>query len=120
MEPSWMVSSQKIENEPEVNAMMYKTNTIQKRNDVIDQVIRDEALYAVGMLRMAVYLRHDPNLYIVILNNETEINMMHFLMIIKLGLVMMQLNHGLMISTNQLKSKFLEIAEDIPVLVGSF
>ena len=28
MEPPWMVSSQKMENEPEVNAMMYKTNTI--------------------------------------------------------------------------------------------
>ena len=120
MKPPWMVSSQEIENGPEVNAMVYETNTMQERNSVIDQVMRGEALYAIGMLRMAVYLGHDPDPYIVMLDNGAEINMMHSSMAAKLGLVVMQLNHGLMTSANQLKSKFLRIAEDTPVSVGSF
>ena len=115
-----MMSSQEMENELEINIIMYETNIMQERNSIIDQIMRDEALYAVGMLRMAVYLRHDPDLYIVILDNETEINMMHFLITAKLGLVVMQLNHRLIISANQLKSKFLGIVEDTPVIVGSF
>ena len=77
IEPLQIVSSQKIENRPEVNIIVYKTNTIQERNSVIDQVIRGEAMY----------LRYDPNLYIVMLDNRAEINMMHSLIATKLGLV---------------------------------
>ena len=87
MKPLWIVSSQKIENGLEINIIVYKTNTMQKRNGVIDQVIRGEALYAISMLRMAMYLRYDPNLYIVMLDNRAEINMMHSLIATKLGLV---------------------------------
>ena len=87
IEPLQIVSSQKIENRPEVNIIVYKTNTIQERNSVIDQVIRGEALYAISMLRMAMYLRYDPNLYIAMLDNRAEINMMHSLIATKLGLV---------------------------------
>ena len=77
-------------------------------------------MYAISMLRMAMYLRYDPNLYIVMLDNRAEINMMHSSIAAKLGLVVTQLNHGLMMSTNQSKSKFLGIVEDTPVLVDSF
>ena len=115
-----MVSSQEIKNRLEVNAIVYETNTMQERNDVIDQIMRGEALYAVSMLRMAVYLGHDPDPYTVMLDNGAEINVMHSSMATKLGLVVIQLNHGLMISANQLKSKFLGIVEDTPVLVNSF
>ena len=87
MKPLWIVSSQKIENGLEINIIVYKTNTMQKRNGVIDQVIRGEALYAVSMLRMAVYLGYDPDPYIVMLDNRTEINMMHSSIAAKLGLV---------------------------------
>ena len=69
---------------------------------------------------MAVYLRYDPDLYTVMLDNGAEINIMHSLITTKLGLVVMQLNHRLIISANQLKSKFLGIVEDTPVIVGSF
>ena len=100
--------------------MIYKTNTIQERNSIIDQVMRDEALYAISTLRIAMYLGHDPNSYTVMLDNRVEINMMHSSIAAKLGLVVTQLNHGLIISANQLKSKFLGIAEDIPVTVSSF
>ena len=34
-----------------------------------------------------MYLRYDPNLYIVMLDNRAEINMMHSLIATKLGLV---------------------------------
>ena len=114
------MSSQEIENRLEVNAIVYKTNAIQERNSVIDQVMRGEALYAVSILRMAVYLGYDPDPYTVMLDNRVEINMMHSSIAAKLGLVVTQLNHGLIISANQLKSKFLGIAEDIPVTVSSF
>ena len=114
------MSSQEIENRLEVNAIVYKTNAIQERNSVIDQVMRGEALYAVSILRMAVYLGYDPDPYTVMLDNRVEINIMHSLMTAKLGLVMIQLNHRLIISTNQSKSKFLGIVKDTPVLVGSF
>ena len=87
MKPLWIVSSQKIENGLEINIIVYKTNTMQKRNGVIDQVIRGEAFYAVSMLRMAVYLGYDPDPYIVMLDNRTEINMMHSSIAAKLGLV---------------------------------
>ena len=120
MEPLWMVSSQEMKNRLEVNIMVYETNAMQKRNGVIDQVMRGEALYAVGTLRMAVYLEHDPDSYTVMLNNRAEINMMYSSIAIKLGLVVMQLNHRLITSANQLKLKFLGIVEDIPVTVGSF
>ena len=109
-----------MKNGPEVNAMVYETNAMQERNSVINQVMRGEALYAVSTLRMAVYLRHDPDPYPVMLDNGAEINVIHFLMATKLGLVVTQLNHGLMMSTNQSKSKFLGIVEDTPVLVDSF
>ena len=115
-----MVSSQEMKNRLEVNIMVYETNAMQKRNGVIDQVMRGEALYAVGTLRMAVYLEHDPDSYTVMLNNRAEINMMYSSIAIKLGLVVMQLNHRLITSANQLKLKFLGIVEDIPVTVGSF
>ena len=93
-----------MKNGPEMNTIVYETNTIQKRNGVIDQVMRDEVLYAVGTLRMAVYLRYDPASYIVMLNNRVEINVMHSSMAAKLELVVMKLNHGLMTSANQSKS----------------
>ena len=109
-----------MKNGPGVNTMIYKTNTIQERNSIIDQVMRDEALYAISTLRIAMYLGHDPNSYTVMLDNRVEINIMHSLMTAKLGLVMIQLNHRLIISTNQSKSKFLGIVKDTPVLVGSF
>ena len=115
-----MMSSQEMENELEINIIVYETNIMQERNSVIDQIMRDEALYAVGILRMAVYLRYDPDLYTVMLDNGAEINIMHSLITTKLGLVVMQLNHRLIISANQLKSKFLGIVEDTPVIVGSF
>ena len=115
-----MVSSQEMKNRLEVNIMVYETNAMQKRNGVIDQVMRGEALYAVSILRMAVYLGYDPDPYTVMLDNRVEINIMHSLMTAKLGLVMIQLNHRLIISTNQSKSKFLGIVKDTPVLVGSF
>ena len=44
-------------------------------------------MYAVSMLRMAVYLGYDPDPYIVMLDNRTEINMMHSSIAAKLGLV---------------------------------
>ena len=104
MKPPWTVSSQEMKNGPEVNAMVYETNAMQERNDVIDQIMRGEALYTVGTLRVAVYLRHDPAPYTVMLDNGAEINVMYSLMAAKLGLVMMELNHGLMTSANQSKS----------------
>ena len=81
------MSSQEMENELEINIIVYETNIMQERNSVIDQIMRDEALYAVGMLRMAVYLGYDPDPYIVMLDNRTEINMMHSSIAAKLGLV---------------------------------
>lgn len=87
-----------------MNTMVYKTNTMQKRNGVIDQIIRGEVLYAVSTLRMAVYLRYDPAFYIVMLDNEAEINVIYSSITAKLGLVVMKLNYELMISANQLKS----------------
>ena len=66
--------------------------------------MRGEALYAVGTLRMAVYLGHDPDPYTVMLDNGAEINVMHSSIATKLGLVVMELNHGLMTSANQSKS----------------
>lgn len=77
-------------------------------------------LYTVSTLRMAVYLGHDPDPYTVMLNNGVEINMIHSSIAAKLGLVVTQLNHRLMTSTNQLKSKFLGIVEDTPVSISSF
>ena len=81
------MSSQEIENRLEVNVIMYKTNAIQERNSVIDQVMRGEALYAVSILRIAVYLGHDPDFYTVMLDNRAEINIIHSLITAKLGLV---------------------------------
>ena len=57
-------------------------------------------MYTVGTLRVAVYLGHDPAPYIVMLNNRVEINMMHSSMAIKLGLMVTELNHGLMTNAN--------------------
>lgn len=82
--------------------------------------MRGEVLYTVSTLRMAVYLGHDPDPYTVMLNNGVEINMIHSSIAAKLGLVVTQLNHRLMTSTNQLKSKFLGIVEDTPVSISSF
>ena len=60
---------------------------MQERNSVIDQVMRGEALYAVSILRIAVYLGHDPDFYTVMLDNRAEINIIHSLITAKLGLV---------------------------------
>lgn len=120
MEPLWMVSSKRMETKPEVNVMVYETNTIQKGNGFIDQVMRGEVLYAVGILRLAVYMGKDPNPYMMMLDNRAEINVMHSSLAAKLGLVVIQLNYRLMMSTNQSKSKFLGIMEDTPVSIGSF
>ena len=76
-----------MENRPEVNVIIYKTNAMQERNSVIDQVMRGEALYAVSILRIAVYLGHDPDFYTVMLDNRAEINIIHSLITAKLGLV---------------------------------
>lgn len=82
--------------------------------------MRGEVLYAVGILRLAVYMGKDPNPYIMMLDNRAEINVMHSSLAAKLGLVVIQLNYRLMMSTNQSKSKFLGIMEDTPVSIGSF
>lgn len=117
---SWSVANQQLDYEPEVNAMVYKMNTMQEGDGVIDKVLRGEALYAVGTLRMAVYLRKDPSLYIVMLDNGAEINIMHVGLAEKLGLTITELNYRQMTSTNQSKSKFLGIAENTLVITGSF
>lgn len=113
-----MAPTQKRVDEPEVNVMIYETNTIQEGNRVIDQVIWGEVLYTVSILRIAVYLRQDPDLYMVILDNGVEINMIQSVIAAKLGLIVTWLNHRMMMSANQSKSKFLGIAKDTPVNVG--
>ena len=60
-------------------------------------------MYTVNTLRVAVYLRHDPAPYTVMLDNKAEINMMHLSMATKLRLVVTELNHELMTNANQSK-----------------
>lgn len=59
-----------------------------------------------------------PDPYSVIIDNRTEINLIHTTLVTKLGLVVIKLNYGYLASANKLKTKFTGIVESTSISVG--
>ena len=79
---------------------------------VLNKILRDELLYIVGTIKIAVYLGFRTTPFTVMLDNRTEINILYLSLAVKLGLTVIILNHKHLASTNKLKSKFISIAEN--------
>ena len=87
---------------------------------ILNKILRDELLYTVDINKVAVYLDSGRSLYIVILNNKAEINLIYLDLAVKLGLIIIILNYRQLSSANKLKSKFIEIVENTPVWIRGF
>ena len=95
-------------------------NTMKCSDRILNKILRDELLYTVDINKVAVYLDSGRSLYIVILNNKAEINLIYLDLAVKLGLIIIILNYRQLSSANKLKLKFIRIIENTPVWIKRF
>ena len=105
---------------PQVNNYIYEMNAIKCSDKILNKILRGKSLYAVGINKVTAYLDSGRSLYIVMLDNEAEINLMHLDLAVKLGLIITILNYRQLLSANKLKLKFMGIAENTPVWIKRF
>ena len=111
--PSRKINTQEFGSQ--VNNYIYKMNAIKHSNGILNKILRGKSLYTMGTNKMAVYLGSERSLYIVMLDNGAEINLMHLDLAVQLGLIITTLNHRQLSSANKSKLKFIGIAENTPV-----
>ena len=68
-------------------------NAIKHSDGILNKILRGKSLYTMGTNKMAVYLGSERSLYIVMLDNGAEINLMHLDLAVQLGLIITTLNH---------------------------
>ena len=90
-------------------------NAIKHSDGILNKILRGKSLYTMGTNKMAVYLGSERSLYMVMLDNGAEINLMHLDLAVQLGLIITTLNHRQLSSANKSKLKFIGIAENTPV-----
>ena len=100
----------------QVNNYIYEINTIKHG----DGILRSKSLYTVGINKVAAYLGSERSLYIVILDNRAEINLIYLDLAVQLGLIITILNHRQLLSINKLKLKFIRIIENTSVQIRRF
>ena len=100
----------------QVNNYIYEINTIKHG----DGILRSKSLYTVGINKVAAYLGSERSLYIVILDNRAEINLIYLDLAVQLGLIITILNYRQLLSINKLKLKFIKIIENTSVQIRRF
>ena len=90
-------------------------NAMKCSDGILDKILRDELLYTVDTNKVAVYLGSERSLYIIILDNGAEINLIHLDLAVQLGLTITTQNHRQLLSANKSKLKFIRIVENTPV-----
>ena len=100
----------------QVNNYIYEINAIKHG----DGILRSKSLYTVGINKVAAYLGSERSLYIVILDNRAEINLIYLDLAVQLGLIITILNYRQLLSINKLKLKFIKIIENTSVQIRRF
>ena len=116
--PSRKINTQEFGSQ--VNNYIYKMNAIKHSDGILNKILRGKSLYTMGTNKMAVYLGSERSLYIVILDNRAEINLIYLDLAVQLGLIITILNYRQLLSINKLKLKFIKIIENTSVQIRRF